>query len=127
MVALVLVCWGAAVHTRVRSGHFAWKGEAGQACKEGVRGSPVRQMLDETMPLIHPVGAVAAPTLVPPIYARDGQVTRRVLAQGLPQGAPEGRIEEGFVHGNHDRGVIIGAGPGGVFVIRPAVIISGAS
>src|SRR4029434_3447356 len=76
-------------------------------------------MLNTTMPLIHPVLAVRALTFFVPMHACDGEVARHVPAECPPQGAPKGRIEQGFLDGNEKRGLRIGAGPRGVFVIRP--------
>src|SRR4029453_1322300 len=75
-------------------------------------------MLNTTMPLIHPVVAVTALTFFIPMHARDGEVTRHVPAECPPQGAPKGRGEQGFLHGDEKRGLRSGAGPRGVFVIR---------
>jgi hypothetical protein len=93
----------------------------GEAGKEGVAGLPSRKMLDKTMPLVHPVGAMAAAALCLPMHTSDGQITGLLPTEGAPQGAPEGRIQECFLHRDQKGGVIVHARPRRVFVVGAGV------
>ena len=59
--------------------------------KEDFRGVPVRNGLNKTMPLVHPIGAVAAATLCMPLLTGDREITCVLPSQGTTQGLPEAR------------------------------------
>src|SRR5215510_1899872 len=84
--------------------------------KEGVRGLPVCNRLDETMPLIHPVVAATTLTLFVAMYTANRQVTPFTPVQSTSQGLPEFWIKKCFFCG-HDKGrIIILARPRGIIV-----------
>jgi hypothetical protein len=89
--------------------------------KASVGEVPMRQMLDNTRPVVHPVGAVTVPRRGVPLPARAGEVTRRIPASRPPQSVPQGWIEPGCLPGPEQRGVGSCSGPRGVVAIRPAV------
>ena len=93
----------------------------GKAGKEGVRGVPIGNVLDKTMPLVHPVVAVTAVALCVPMHTGDGQLTGLLPAEGAPQGLPKGRIEEAFLDRDHKGRVIVRARPGRVFAVGAGV------
>ena len=93
----------------------------GQAGKEGVGGVPLRNRLDKTMPLVHPVIAVTSAALFVPMHTGDGQLTRLLPSECTPQGTPKGRIEEGFLDRDHKGRMIVRAGPGRVFAVGSGV------
>jgi hypothetical protein len=78
-------------------------------------------MLDKTMPLIHPVGAMTAAALFVPMPTGDGQLTDLLPAEGTPQSVPKGRIKEGFLHWDQKGRVIVRARPRRVFVVGSGV------
>jgi hypothetical protein len=93
----------------------------GEMRKEAFRGVPLRNGLNKTMPLIHPIGAVTAATLFMPVHTRDRELTRVLPAQGTAQGVPEARIEEGLFHRHQKRGVVIVSRPRGELPARSRV------
>ncbi len=81
----------------------------------------MRNLLDKTMPLVHPVVAMTVAALFVPMHTGDGKLTSLLPTKAAPQGAPKGRIEESFMHRNHKRRVIVRAGPGRVFAVGSGV------
>jgi hypothetical protein len=61
---------------RQRQGGVGWR--------EGVGGLPIRNMLDKTMPLVHPVIAMTAAALFVPMRTGDDQITGLLPAEGAP-------------------------------------------
>src|SRR5262249_23761582 len=105
----------------------------GETCKEGFGGFTVRNLLNKTMPLIHPIVAATTLTLFFPTDTRDGEITRFMPSQGTSQGLPETRIEERLFHGNHKSGCVIFSRPcrefavcsliGGFCPVRPVNVV----
>ena len=93
----------------------------GEAGKEGVGGLPLGNMLDKTMPLVHPVVAMTAAARFVPMRTGDGQITSFLPAEGASQGAPKGRIKEGFLDRDQKGGVIVRTRPGRVFTVGSGV------
>jgi hypothetical protein len=56
----------------------------GEMVKEDFRGVALRQCLNETMPLIHPIAAATALTLFVAMHIDDKEVTPLTPAQGPP-------------------------------------------
>src|SRR5437764_5740977 len=84
--------------------------------KERFRSVAIRQCLNKTMPLIHPVVAVALTTFFVSMHTRDREVTRLMPIQRTSQGLPEVRIKKRFFR-RHDKGrIIILARPRGIIV-----------
>ena len=54
----------------------------GEMVKEDFRGVALRQCLNETMPLIHPIAAATALTLFLPMHTGDREITPLTPAQG---------------------------------------------
>ena len=86
--------------------------------KEDFRGLPVRNGLNKTVPLIHPIGAVAAATLFVPMHTREGEITCVLPSQGTAPGVPEARIKERLFHRHQKRGVVIMSRPSGELPAR---------
>src|SRR5918912_3869825 len=103
-------CVSGAVLSRGRRG--------GEVCKEDVRGVPLRDSLNKTMPLIHPIEAAASAGLFVPLPTGDGELTGGLPAEGTAQSLPETRIEEGLFHRHQKRGVVIVSRPGGELPAR---------
>src|SRR5215510_715929 len=89
----------------------------GKMGKEGFRGVPVRQCLDKTMPLIHPVGAATTLTLFVSMHTANSQVTRLIPPQRPSQGLPKLRIKKCFFCEHDERGFVIFSRPHGVFAV----------
>src|SRR5215510_9323165 len=89
----------------------------GEMGKEGVRGVPVRQCLNETMPLVHPVIAVALTTCFMSMHTGDREVTRLLPTQGTSQGLPKLWIKKRFFCEHNERGFVIFPCPHGVFAV----------
>src|SRR5262249_44909414 len=85
-------------------------------CKEGFRSVPIRNGLNETMPLIHPVVPTTAMTFFFAMYTANSKVTRLTPAERLSQGLPELRIKKRFFRGHDERRIIILARPRGIIV-----------
>jgi hypothetical protein len=85
----------------------------GQPGKKDLGRLSLREMLNKTMPLVHPVSPVAVLVGIRP--TRDDKVTHRLPVEAAPQGTPKGRIEEGFLHRNQKGRVIVRARPRRVF------------
>ena len=90
--------------------------------KEGFRRVALRNGLNKTMPLIHPVVSMALATLFLSMHTDDGEITRLTPAQGTSQCLPEARIEEGLFRGYHERGVIIFSRPCGELAVRSRIV-----
>jgi hypothetical protein len=89
----------------------------GEPCKEGFWSVPVRQCLNKTMPLIHPVVATRLLPLVLPMPTEDREITPLTPSQGTSQSLPKARIEEGLFCRHNKRGRIICSRPGGEVAI----------
>ena len=92
-------------------------------CKEGFGSFAVRNLLNKTMPLIHPVVTVALATLFVPMYTGDREVTRLTPDESASQGLPEARIKKRFFRGYDERGLVIFSRPRGI-VVRGSLIVS---
>ena len=55
----------------------------------------MRNLLDKTMPLVHPVVAMTVAALFVPMHTGDGKLTSLLPTKAAPQGAPKGRMAEG--------------------------------
>ena len=101
--------------------YLSWSSRSrrkGKVGKEDFRGLPVCNGLNKTMPLIHPIGAVAAATFFMPVLTGDREITRVLPSQGMTQGLPEARVEEAFFHRHEKRRGVIFSCPSGAFAVR---------
>jgi hypothetical protein len=96
---------------------FPWGLCGGEGRKEGFKGVTMRQCLNTTMPLIHPVVPTATLTLFLPMYTGNREITPRTPAQGPSQGLPKLRIEQRFLHGHHEGRLVVGSRPRRVFIV----------
>jgi len=85
--------------------------------KEGFGSFAVRNLLNKTMPLIHPVVPMATLTLFLPMHTGNREITSRTPAQGPSQGLPKARIEQRFLHGHHEGRLVVGSRPRRVFIV----------
>ena len=69
--------------------------------KEGFRSVAIRNCLNETMPLVHPIVPTTTLTLFLPMHTGDREVTHLTPAERTSQGLPKLRIKKGFFRG-HD-------------------------
>src|SRR5215471_14274321 len=90
--------------------------------KEDFRGMPVCNDLNKTMPLIQPIGAVAAATFFMPWHTGERDMTRVLPAQSTTQGLPEPRIKERLFHRDQKRGVVIVSRPSGELPARSPIV-----
>src|SRR5205807_94978 len=94
----------------------------GEMLKKGFRGVALRQCLNKTVPLIHPVVAATATTLFLPMHTDDREVTHLTPAERTSQGLPKLRIKKRFFRGHEERGLVIFSRPRGI-VVRGSFIV----
>src|SRR5262249_4476442 len=89
----------------------------GELCKEGFRSVAIRNRLNETMPLVHPVVPATALTFFLAMHTGDREITPLTPAQSTSQSLPKLWIKKRFFCEHDERGFVIFPFPHGVFAI----------